>query len=228
MRIGFYGSRARQGAELVAKRARAAQVVEVKPDIGARELAANAPEVDCIVLETASVAPAIVPDMELLIRRSPGQSVVLVYGFARDEDLRRLTTAGIIIVRSPASAADLGRALDEARDKRSSLASLEQVLATSPETVEAGETPRFTAEELTQIGSISTSIDCECPHHLATVISNLRAFERYSADCANRDAKDAAMHEYLYRETLRANRIIENALRHLMDYEGIELAALSP
>ena len=35
------------------------------------------------------------------------------------------------------------------------------------------------------------------------------------------------MHEYLYRETLRANGIIENALRHLLDYEGIDLAALS-
>lgn len=223
LRIGIYGAGAAGLAELIAGAARRCDTDDVRADVTAAELNENAPDVDCVVVGTGSVAPASVADLERLARRDAGQAVIVVYGFARDEDLRRLARAGVIIVRAPVSAADIGRALGEADITRSAATVLARALdpdALRPDAVDA---PRFTADELTRIGAISTSIDCECPHHLATVISNLRAFERYSADCANRDAADAAMHEYLYRETVRASAIIENALRHLMVYEGIEL-----
>ncbi|MBT8441530.1 MAG: hypothetical protein KJO76_04010, partial [Gammaproteobacteria bacterium] len=151
---------------------------------------------------------------------------ILAYSFARDQDLRRLATAGTIIVRSPANADDIKRALDEAGQMRASARALEQLADAATPQYGNGEAERFTAAELTKIGSISTSIDCECPHHLATVISNLRAFERYSAECANLSEADEAIHEYLYRETVRASQIIENALRQLMAYENIDLETL--
>ncbi len=223
LRTGLYGAGVEASAKLIAERAGQVEIVDIRNDATPAQLVAATVEADCLLFMTASVAPAIVADLETLARRDPRQSVILLYAFARDEDLLRLATAGVIIVRSPASAADLRRALDDAVEKRSAATALDRALDTSAARRDPGETPRFTAEELTRIGSISTSIDCECPHHLATVISNLRAFERYSADCAHRDAEDAAMHQYLYRETVRANQVIENALRQLMAYEGIEL-----
>ena len=221
--VGFYGEGADSAAAMVADRSRQIEIVEVAVDATPSQLIATAPQTECLFFNTASVAPAIVNDLEALAHSDAKRSVIMAYSFARDADLLRLATAGIIIVRSPPSAADLQRALAEAANKRSSATVLDHVLDAHSRRRENTEPPRFTAEELTRIGSISTSIDCECPHHLATVISNMRAFERYSADCANLDAADAAMHEYLYRETVRANQIIENALRHLLDYEGIEL-----
>ncbi|MFW2404156.1 MAG: MerR family transcriptional regulator [Gammaproteobacteria bacterium] len=226
LRVGIYGAGANALAALLADHADRFDATDVRIDATPESLVDDALDVDCVLLDTASVAPNIVGQLESLARRSAGDSLILIYSFARDEDLRRLAAAGVGIVRSPASAADVTRALHEAREKRASATTLNRSIEATPERHPAGETPRFTAAELTKIGSISTSIDCECPHHLATVINNLRAFERYSAECANLKEADAAMHEFLYRETVRASQIIENALRHLMTYEGIDLETL--
>lgn len=223
LRIGFYGAGADSVAKLLADRSGQFEIAEIVDDATPAKLLAAAPDTDCLLFNTASVAPAIVNDLETLARSDAKRSVIMAYSFARDEDLLRLATAGVIIVRSPPSAADLHRALAEAAQMRAASTLLDHALDAGSEQRGVADISRYTAAELTRIGSISTSIDCECPHHLATVISNMRAFERYSADCSNRDAADAAVHEYLYRETVRANLIIENALRHLLEYEGIEL-----
>lgn len=223
LRVGLYGENAADFARRLTAGATRMEIAEILSEATPGELTANVPAVDCVLLETAGVSPAAVPDLEALARGSAERSLILVYGFARDEDLRRLAQAGVVIVRSPASDADLARAIADAADKHTTAAVLERVFDTPTTRRSPADAPRFTAAELTKIGAISTSIDCECPHHLATVISNLRAFERYSADCANLTRADAALHEYLYRETVRAGQIIENALRRLMEYEGIEI-----
>lgn len=225
--IGLYGAGAEGLAQSIAGRTAGVTTIDVNPDVTAAELVGDTPDADCLLIDSASVSPAIVTDLESLGRREAGKSLILVYSFARDADLRRLAQAGVIIVRSPASVADLARALGEALDKRIAAEALDRAFDAPPAQRPTGEQTRFTATELTRIGSISTSIDCECPHHLATLIGNLRAFERYSAECANRNEADAAMHEYLYRETARASQIIENSLRHLLDFEGIDLEAIS-
>lgn len=226
LRIGIYGAGAAGLEQLIVGKANHVAAADVRADATPATLVDESPDVDCVLLDMASVSPAVIEQLEMLTRRSAGTSLILVYSFARDQDLRRLAAAGTIIVRSPTTAPDIKRALDEAGQIRASARVLDRVIDSVAPQHRSGETERFTAAELTKIGSISTSIDCECPHHLATVISNLRAFERYSAECANLNEEDEAMHEYLYRETVRASHIIENALRQLMAYEDIELAAL--
>lgn len=226
LRIGLYGGNAGELEQLIAGSTNRIKVADVRADATPATLLDESLDIDSVLIATASVSPAIVAQLETLTRRPNGTSLILVYSFARDQDLRRLAAAGTIIVRSPASAADIKRALDEAVQMWASARVLDRVANAATPRDRSGETERFTAAELTKIGAISTSIDCECPHHLATVISNLRAFERYSAECANLNEADEAIHEYLYRETVRANQIIENALRQLMAYEDIELETL--
>lgn len=217
LRTAFFGPGARGLADTAAD---LCAVSDVNTTATAAEIADAPPIANALVVEMSSLAPAAVEPLTQLAKDS-ARAVIVVYGFARDEDLRRLAQADVIIARSPASRADLSRAISEASQQLSATAAFQRVTDTPAEPAEA--LPRFTVDELARIGSISTSIECECPHHLVTLISNLRAFELYSADCTNKNAADAAMHEYLFRETVRANQIFETALRRLVDYEGIEI-----
>ena len=221
LQFGVYGPGAEALAAGLAEGVRPWKLADTQTSATPASLLASPPQVDCLVVELASVAPAAVDALAGLRRDANDRALILVYGFARDQDLQRLARDGTIILQAPARAADLKRALDEVTQQHLAAAALAQTLEVSDASAER---TRFTTAELTRIGAISTSIDCECPHHLVTLISNLRAFERYSADCTNQSIADAAMHEYLYRETIRANLIMENALRQLIDYEGIEIS----
>jgi hypothetical protein len=221
LQVGVYGQGAVALADTLAQMDGHWSLVDTQVDASPTSLHKAPPDGDCLILELASLAPGSVETLEALSRDAGRRALILIYGFARDQDLQRLARAGTIILRAPVGADDLKRALDEVTQQRLAAAALAQVVQASSELAER---PRFTAAELTRIGQISTSIDCECPHHLVTLISNLRAFESYSADCTNRNTSDAAMHEFLYRETLRANLIMESALRQLIEYEGIDVA----
>ena len=81
----------------------------------------------------------------------------------------------------------------------------------------------FSQAQLGRLQEITSSVRCECPNHMAELVSSLAAFEEYSKRCENSDAADAAMHAKLYRETSRARRLMEEALIALCRYERIDL-----
>jgi hypothetical protein len=81
----------------------------------------------------------------------------------------------------------------------------------------------FSDGDLGRLREVESAVDCECPNHMAQILSGLLAFEEYSRDCESRDARDAELHIHLYRETGRARAIMERALLHLCQEEGIEL-----
>jgi hypothetical protein len=84
---------------------------------------------------------------------------------------------------------------------------------------------RFGDSELTQIEEASPSVRCECPHHLVDLLRSLNAFERYSAECEDRNADDAALHAYLHAATAQARAVMESALARVVAAEGIVVRA---
>lgn len=50
--------------------------------------------------------------------------------------------------------------------------------------------------QLSSASTISTAIECQCPHHLADLILSLCHFEEYSARCESQSRDDAALHAY--------------------------------
>ncbi|MGI9329203.1 MAG: MerR family transcriptional regulator [Gammaproteobacteria bacterium] len=222
LKVGVYGPGASALTDTLTSMKGHWSLVTTQVDATPASLLSSPPDVDCLIVEQASLAPGNVETLETLSREGSQRALIVIYGFARDQDLQRLAQSGTIILRAPAGAADLKRALDEVTQQRLAADALAQV---APANSESAERPRFSTAELTRIGQVSTSIDCECPHHLVTLLSNLRAFERYSADCTSRNIDDAAMHEFLYRETVRANLIMESALRELIEYEGIDVTS---
>lgn len=82
---------------------------------------------------------------------------------------------------------------------------------------------KYSDKTLTKLSKISTSIDCECPHHMASLLKTLNGFEEYCKMCESRNEEDVILHALLHSKTAHARSIMENALTVLIDVENIDL-----
>lgn len=223
VRIGIFGPAARSHRKAFQKQPGEYVVELISTATESSAVQDQMASLDCLVLDCASLGPDDASSIEQLTREAARCAVVLICGFGRDADLRRLGQCGVTIVTAPASAADLRRAVDMATRPMRRAADVQNKEAPAKIMSRSAQEPRFTTAELSRLATLSTDIECECPHHLVSLIGYLRAFEQYSADCENRNAEDAAMHKFLHAETRRATQIIENGLRRLIDFEGIDI-----
>jgi hypothetical protein len=82
---------------------------------------------------------------------------------------------------------------------------------------------RFTAEQLATLQAQNSRLDCECPNHVASLVTALLAFETYSENCTSQNAADAALHRKLSTGTSQARAVMEELLMTLVQAEGIQL-----
>jgi hypothetical protein len=59
--------------------------------------------------------------------------------------------------------------------------------------------------------------------HLSDLIKSLVAFEIYSAECENKNDKDAELHAFLHATTAQSRALLEDALSHVIRFENIEI-----
>ncbi len=177
------------------------------------------PEPDALVVEYATVQTETVGDLRRLLALCGARKAVITYRFGARQALNGLESAGITCLRAPASAAEIRSAC---------LGSRAEFGATPlPSTAARGTAvpPRqFTAQQLARISVKTPAIACECPHHLADLISSLTAFETYSLECQNKNEDDAEIHAYLHASTAQARALMEIALQRVAEFEGIDLS----
>lgn len=183
-------------------------------------------ELDVIVLESPVLDADVVRLLRDLLKRGNAARGVIVYSFGRARDINMAVDSQIVALRSPVNVDEAREAIMrafapgkparvKARSKSDS--------STSEWQFEGPVAPRrFNNGQLATLVQASTAIDCECPHHLAQLVGDLTAFEVYSANCANRDEDDAALHRYLHQTTAQARNLIEIALERVAEAEGIE------
>jgi len=177
---------------------------------------------ELMILELEALGPEPLRDVEAYTTAAGARLIVILYQFAPRSLLTRLARRGCRLVRAPIDLDQLDRTLAD-------LVATEGARART--TVERppvapGATPperRFDDLRLARISEISTTIDCECPHHLSDLIRSLVAFEAYSRACESRDAEDASMHRRLADGTGRARAAMEDLLDALCAYEGIDV-----
>lgn len=191
------------------------------------------------------------PQIDALLDMSTAQLGLVLYTFARRDVLRQVTTPRSRPVKSPVSLANLrlnmlsllvkdalrtssGEKAEEAAPTNSASPSVRSSGAQSArrdfEALQGGDgipqagMPRLLSP--TQLGRLqetATNVRCECPNHLAELVTSLAAFEEYSKKCESASEMDAQMHARLYRDTSRARRLLEEALVVLCRYEGVNL-----
>lgn len=183
-------------------------------------------EIDVVAVESPALNTNAISQLQEFMAHAGAARGILVYSFGRARDVTRANDARVITLRSPVDIDELRAAV--LRVYASPAASRSKVADVGDEQdldwrFSGSIAPRrFTSRELSALARASTAIDCECPHHLAQLVGSLTAFEIYSAQCANRDDDDAALHRYLHQTTARARALIEIALERVAAAEGIE------
>ena len=182
--------------------------------------------VDVLVIEL----PVIGDDTAERLRRyqetARTDRVVCSYGFAQSQDADALREAGVILLRSPVTADEAVQAVIRAASESNVNTAGTPVPDLTPLDDGDEELPPipsriFTQQQLSSLAQVSSTIECECPQHLAQLVGALSAFEIYSANCANRNEEDAALHQYLHRTSAHARAQIERALERVAREEGL-------
>jgi DNA-binding transcriptional MerR regulator len=183
-------------------------------------------QIDVVVLESPVLDAGTTNQLREYMDSAGAARGVVVYSFGRSRDIALARDARITVLRSPVNVDEVRAAVMRAYAPA----------ATSRPKVTSASGPgesnwhfsgpvaprRFNTQQLMRLARASTAIDCECPHHLAQLVGDLTAFEMYSAQCANRDEDDAALHRYLHQTTAQARALIEAALERVAEAEGIE------
>lgn len=183
-------------------------------------------DIDVIVVEGPVLDSHVIEELRGYMKMAGASKGVLVYNFGRSRDIDTARDSDVIALRAPVNAEELRAAIVRTYTPaaQSRTRQVDADVADASDWQVTGPVPprRFTHQQLMKLARVSTAIDCECPHHLAQLVGDLTAFEVYSAQCANRDEDDAALHHYLHRTTARARSLIEVALARVAKEEGID------
>jgi hypothetical protein len=191
----------------------ALQVVAASNDGAALTGQSRSVDAAVLLIECETVQPETAAQVRSLVADAGAHNAVVVFGFGARPALRALEQTGVQCLQAPVTVAEIRRACLSAR-------ALHTDDAPAPEAVPAR---RFSPEQLARVAAMTPSIACECPHHLADLINSLAAFETYSAQCANRNPKDAQVHAALHATTAAARGLLEQALERVLAHEGIAL-----
>ncbi|MEY2842437.1 MAG: hypothetical protein RI920_474, partial [Pseudomonadota bacterium] len=189
-------------------------VAQVDASAGS-ELALRQTRADVLLADLGSIHMETVDWLVRVQQMVGARQMVVVYGFANTQVLDALRVRGALIKRTPLSPEDLLNGLRETvRGWHSVSHALRQLPDPAP-------TPRFDVARMEALISSMPRVACECPRHLADLVTMLGQFERYSADCETRQPADVALHAYLYRVAGHARSMMEEALLTLARAEGL-------
>ncbi len=176
---------------------------------------------DVLVIEMRALGSEPSRALDALRAAASPRLVVLIYDFARASELARLSRDGARLLRGPVRAAQLRQAIEDFLVIEASAA-----VGRSRQLPEGdGEVPdrRFDDGQLARLLELRSSVQCECPSHVASLVSSVIGFERYSRDCENRSPEDALLHRYLAATSSRVRRELEQMLERVCEHEGIRI-----
>lgn len=167
---------------------------------------------DAVIVEVSVLDPALPVALRQLQAATRARVAIVVYGLGNRQTLARLDDANVIALAAP---------IDPAQLARLCLLGLAVAPSTAPDTFSQilghqASPRRYDDALLNQLGNLPSSVQCECPNHVADLLIRLNAFEHYSLECESRNAADASMHAMLYRSSGHCREILEEALTRLM------------
>jgi len=181
---------------------------------------------DVLILELERGRSIAAPTVRAL-RELPGKpGILVVYRFATNATLAKLGRAGAIASRGPLRLHAIRKIVDDIiviRLAQQATGVVPRDRRRTPSESAAPPSRRFDDDQLAQLLEISTTLDCECPNHLSSLVSALVSFEQYSRDCESRDEEDASQHRRLAEGTGEARSLMESLLVEMCEHEGISV-----
>jgi DNA-binding transcriptional MerR regulator len=180
---------------------------------------------DVLVLNLAALGSEPEAALDECLEASGARAAVVLFDFAPRRRLLQLAGRGVRLVKGPVSAALVRRSvLDFLAIRRARAGRAEPLDLEAP--VDDRRPPpsrTFSDRQLARLREVRSSLDCECPNHLSSIIGSLLAFERYSESCQVEHPEDAALHALLARGSGHARSIVARLLTRLCEHDGIRL-----
>lgn len=172
---------------------------------------------DILLVKLNSLHATTQLDLHRMAAHCGASQVIVLYNFGPEQVVESLKSAGMLARREPVSDSDLSELIQSAR-------AMHTGTDAGPLTIAAAVKPRHYSEEtLARVAAMPATVVCECPRHVAEIISQLGSFEQYSMECLNASTEDAHLHAYLSTVAGSARALFERALQVIADHEGIEL-----
>ena len=173
-------------------------------------------EVDAVIVDAPVLEATLPGALRQLQAATQARVVIVLYGFGNRQTLARLDDVNVIALIAPTDPAQLARIclLGQAVDLKTP--DHFSHLLNHPAAPR-----RYDDMYLGQIGQTPSSVQCECPNHVADLLMRLNAFERYSLACESANVIDASVHAMLCLASGHSREILEEALRRLLAHEGV-------
>lgn len=192
--------------------------------------AAGSVKVDALIADLALLGEQ--PELAIaeLERALKPELTLIVYSFAKWDLIERLRKSKRQLLRAPVSARALRSNMIGLIVKHLTSAPAATVDAPESSLLRLDRQPpmrRYDEMQLAALQDVRSVVDCECPNQVADLVLALNAFENYSAQCQNRNEKDAQIHRMLARVTGHARAVMEYAMKEICAFENIDPVKLA-
>lgn len=173
--------------------------------------------IDLLILDMPSLTQGEARLIGRQVKALQVRKAIICYRYARQQDIAYLKTVGIHPLKAPFDPQYLHSLILQSLEVKKPNTSLLPVHAPSR---------LFNDKQLNTAANLTSSIECECPQHMAEIIKGLTAFEAYSARCENMDKASQDLHHHIYLKTAEARAIMETLMHSVLEQEGINLDKL--
>jgi MerR family transcriptional regulator, light-induced transcriptional regulator len=179
----------------------------------------NDDDIDILIIEYPAIQEDHIESINTLFEKSGSKHLILIYGFTNSAAKKLLNKTNFTYIQAPVTVdhlqTELIHLIKEENFDRDNVSDIELSSKAPLRT--------YTNNQLIQLSSASSTIECECPQHLSSMILKLIQFEIYSAECVNRYKKDSELHQLLGNMTGHARSIMEQALTKIVQAENLSL-----
>ena len=193
-------------------------VTDVLEDLSQAANASFSSQAQVLLIKVNTLQMSVHSAVQSLLKKHPFSRAIVLYHFAAEAVVKAIKATGVIVRREPLSDSELLELIQSVRFVDPARA---QEFGTSLSVIP---TRKYSDATLARMASISTNVLCECPKHVAELISQLASFEEYSQECLNQNADDAHLHAYLRSISGSARSLFESALEKIAAHEGINLS----
>lgn len=167
---------------------------------------------DVLIAECPNLGSGSVKQLLKLRSSSPETRIIVCYRFGNEQWLRELEESNVVAMSFPPEPGRLAFEIAHSAVKTQ----VEEGEGNLGELVVAKER-QFGVSELLAARRLKSTLDCECPRHIAELIEALANFEQYSASCSVDNWHDAAVHACIYTYTGQARYLMEKAMQSVLE-----------
>jgi DNA-binding transcriptional MerR regulator len=172
------------------------------------------PQGDVLLARISALQPGAQAQLESTMAALGVRHAVVLYNFGAESVVAALRERGLLLRREPVDDGELAQLLR----------SVTWAEAPAPPATQAPRAAipprRYSDEDLARIAASPQHMLCECPRHIAEIVSQLASFEDYSAHCLNQTHEDAQVHAYLRSVSGSARALFEEALDRVRAHDA--------